>query len=289
MGLNVGAAKAFIPFPRGISQNGTGTGSGGRHVFTPLININIASIYNGSLPKRMAHCTPDMFAAVRDVVADLQGTGNALVLSDMFRSYDMQFQAHLDFVTGKKKAFSPPPGGSMHEAGRAFDLDLSKIKRMGLPAFWPVAKKHGLSPIIDTPSAGKSEAWHFDCRGSHGLVYDYYAAGHGDNFASPYAAMAASGIVSIGQNVDRLGSDPRIGYIQSGLIRLGQNVGDLDGQIGPKTNAVLATLGIEPAQDLAAIAEQIDRKLQAAFPQEFFVQGAVPDSLEPGTIPVAIA
>ena len=89
----------------------------------------------------MAKCTPDMFAAVRGVVADLQGD-NALVLSDMYRSYEMQLQAHLDFVTGKKSALSPAPGGSMHEAGRAFDLDLSQIQEMGLAAFWSVGRRN---------------------------------------------------------------------------------------------------------------------------------------------------
>lgn len=249
-------------------------------MFAPLMPIKIASIYDGDLPKRMARCSADMFSALLSITRELAGSRNALVLSDLYRSYDMQLQAHLDFKTGKKKAFSPPPGGSMHEAGRAFDLDLSRIKTMGLAAFWTVAAKRGVTPIIDTPTAGKSESWHFDIRGSHDLVYRYYAAGHGDNFASPYAAMAASGIVSTGQAVDKLGKDARTGYIQSGLIRLGQVIGDLDGQIGPKSKEKLAAVGIEPSQDLNALAEQIGQKLQAAFPAEYFAQGAMPDSLE---------
>ena len=168
-------------------------------MFAPLVSIQIASIYGGDLPQRMAKCTPDMLAGVLGVAAELNSTDNRLVLSDMYRSYDMQFQAHLDFVTGKKKAFSPPPGGSMHEAGRAFDLDLDNIQAMGLAAFWPVGKRHGLTPIIDKPISSKSEAWHFDCRGSHDLVYRYYQSKLGDNFASPYTAMAASAIVSPGK------------------------------------------------------------------------------------------
>ena len=131
-------------------------------MFTPLIPIDIDSIYGGkSLPKRMAFCTPDMYAAIFATKADLKATNNDLVLSDLFRSYDMQFQAHLDFTSGKKIAFSPPPGGSMHEAGRAFDLDLGKIKKLTLPNFWPLAATHGLSPIINAPNSKLSEAWHF--------------------------------------------------------------------------------------------------------------------------------
>jgi len=74
-------------------------------MFTPLIPIDIDSIYGGkSLPKRMAFCTPDMYAAIFATKADLKATNNDLVLSDLFRSYDMQFQAHLDFTSGKKIA-----------------------------------------------------------------------------------------------------------------------------------------------------------------------------------------
>jgi D-alanyl-D-alanine dipeptidase len=148
-------------------------------MFAPLEDIKIKSIYpSGDLPKNMARCTPDMLNALQGAAADVKTAGGELILSDLYRSYDMQLHAHLDYVTGKKKAFSPPPGGSMHEAGRAFDLDLSSLK-MKLSDFWKIAAKHQLQPIIDTPSAGALEAWHFDCRGSHGLVYDYYAAGKG--------------------------------------------------------------------------------------------------------------
>jgi hypothetical protein len=239
-------------------------------MFAPLEDIQIKSIYGGDLPKRMAHCTTDMLSAVRLVAADVKAAGGELILSDMYRSYEMQLQAHLDYVTGKKTAYSPPPGGSMHEAGRAFDLDLKALK-MKLSDFWKIAEKHRLKPVIDTPSAGANEAWHFDCRGSHDLVYKYYASGNGDNFAEPYTAMAASAIVSTGVKVDALGSDPITGFIQSGLIRLGQTIGDLDGRLGPKTRAALGALGIDPDASNDVVAGAIEKRLQAAFPEEYFV------------------
>ena len=239
-------------------------------MFAPLEEIQIKSIYGGDLPKRMAHCTADMLNAVRLAAADVKAAGGELILSDMYRSYDMQLQAHLDFVTGKKSAFSPPPGGSMHEAGRALDLDLSKLK-MKLSDFWKIADKHGLNPIIDTPSAGANEAWHFDCRGSHDLVYKYYASGKGDNFAGPYTAMAASAIVSTGVKVDALGSNPVTGFIQSGLIRLGQMIGDLDGRIGPKTRTALTALGIDPDASNDVVAAAVEKRLQVSFPDEYFI------------------
>jgi len=166
----------------------------------------------------------------------------------------------------------------MHEAGRAFDLDLGKIKKLTLPNFWPLAATHGLSPIINAPNSKLSEAWHFDCRGSHDLVHKYYTAKKGDNFKSAYTAMAASAIISIGQKVDALGDDVRPAYIQSGLVRLGKDIGDLDGRLGPKSRQSLKELGIDDTAGLDALADAIDRKLQEKFPKEFFVPGPVIDN-----------
>src|SRR4051812_20640035 len=99
---------------------------------TPLIPIEVRSIYGnkGPLPKRMALCTPDTKVAIEGVVNDLRSLGHELELSDLFRSFEMQKQANLDFVQKRKTAFSPPPGGSMHEAGRAMDISLES---MGVP------------------------------------------------------------------------------------------------------------------------------------------------------------
>jgi D-alanyl-D-alanine dipeptidase len=248
---------------------------------TPLLPITFPSIYkvNGvavPLPKRMAQCTPDMKLALARAAQAIGEKGGRLVLSDLFRSYDMQLGSHMDFKSGKKTAFSPPPGGSLHEAGRALDLDLGALK-MPLDAFWVIAKTAGLTPIIDQPNAKKSEAWHFECRGSHTLVYDYYKAGKGSNFDSPYKAMAASAIVSIGVRVDRFAERQQDAYIQSALIRLGHQLGNMDGQIGPRTRDALAAAGLEGLSGDAAIAG-LDHKLQAAFPDEFFDKTAADPS-----------
>jgi D-alanyl-D-alanine dipeptidase len=153
---------------------------------SPLVKPVIMSIYEAGgqrvlMPERMARVTPDLKRALYGIRDELKASGGKLELSDLFRSYDMQLQAHLDYTSKKKKAYSPPPGGSMHEAGRAFDLDLARIK-VTLAAFWEIAKRWGVVPIIDKPSTRISECWHFECRGSHQLVRDYYAAGKGTNF-----------------------------------------------------------------------------------------------------------
>jgi hypothetical protein len=241
---------------------------------TPLNDIAILSIYKNAagaralLPKKMARCTPDMQKAIQEASAALEAKGGHLYLSDLFRSYDMQFQSHMDWVNKKKKAFSPAPGGSLHEAGRAFDLDLESMK-IKLADFWEIAKAVGLSPIIDKPTAGVSESWHFDCRGSHQVVYDYYRSGQGTNFAKPYAAMAASAILSIGVKVDKFGQNQAAAAIQSGLIRLGQNIGNIDGSIGKRTKDALEAVGVAFSTDLQAVRDALEEPLRKKFPGEY--------------------
>ncbi|WP_461149821.1 M15 family metallopeptidase domain-containing protein [Spirosoma pulveris] len=240
---------------------------------SPLIPIDIISIYTNKLgdrlplPMRMAKCTPDTHRAIFNIATELAQKGGKLILSDLFRSYDMQSQSHNDFISGKKKAFSPPPGGSFHEAGRGFDLDLGALK-IPLADFWKIAAGHGVVPIIKQPKASLSEAWHFDCRGSHQLVYDYYESGKADNF-KPYKAAAASAILSIGIQVDDF-DDQRQAAIQSCLIRLGKVIGNIDGHIGKKSRQALVELGIPV--DMGNIPEillQVEDLVQQKFPTEF--------------------
>jgi hypothetical protein len=241
---------------------------------TPLIPIDIISSYKNRLgdhlplPARMALCTPDTHTAIFSIATELAKQGGRLVLSDLFRSYDMQAQSHQDFVAGRKKAFSPPPGGSFHEAGRAFDLDLDAIK-ISLADFWAIAAKYGVFPIVAQPKTNQSEAWHFDCRGSHQLVYKYYAAGKGTNF-KPYNAAAASGILSIGIHVDAFGDNQKQALIQSCLIRLDKTIGNIDGQIGKKSQLALEELGIVfDLNNIDGMLVQAENLIQHQFPNEF--------------------
>ena len=83
---------------------------------SPLIPIDILSIYKNKLgdflplPTRMAKCTPDTYSAILNIATELAQRGGKLILSDLFRSYDMQAQSHQDYAAGRKKAFSPHPG-----------------------------------------------------------------------------------------------------------------------------------------------------------------------------------
>jgi hypothetical protein len=232
-------------------------------IFTPLLPINIGSIYNGPLPHRMAQCTPDTKAAIEAVARDLNGLGFGIRLSDLFRSHDMQAQSHADFVEGRKKAFSPPPGGSLHEAGRAMDIDLSSIG-VSLPRFWEIAKAHGFTPIIDVPDPHRSESWHFDCRGSHDAVYEYVQTGKAGAMLAPYTQMAQSAILAIGVKLDVLPAG-NAAFLQSGLIRLGFDPGRIDGVHGNRTAKALDEAGA----DLADPTTWMSAALRAKFPGEY--------------------
>lgn len=239
----------------------------------PLVPVQVLSIYKVAgqqvlLPKRMAIATPDMKAAIARIGEEVADRGGRFVLSDLYRSYDMQLQAHLDYKTGKKSAFSPAPGGSMHEAGRAFDVDLDALG-VPLAAFWDLCRPLGVVPIIAQPVSGASESWHFECRGSHQKVYDYYREKLGRNFRSPAAAMAASAIVATGVRVDAFGDKLAGAQIQSALIRLGAILGNLDGDVGPRTRAALEQFNVS-ATDPAAQLRQLHEMLQEKYPDEHF-------------------
>lgn len=240
---------------------------------SPLKTIDIASIYEVpkgkkvALPSRMAHCTPDTFRAIFTIASDLQKLNGDLILSDLFRSYAMQEASHNDYKSGKKKDFSPPPGGSFHEAGRAFDLDLDAIK-VPLSQFWTIAAKYGVYPIIAQPNPSVSEAWHFDCRGSHQVIYQYYKDGKGKNFKA-YTAAAASAILSIGVHVDYFNDSQDEAAIQSCLIRLGKDIGDMDGKIGKRTQKALEEIGVLPNAKITEILAKTEDLIQQKFPGEF--------------------
>lgn len=231
---------------------------------TPLVPITIASIYkNGPLPVRMALCTPDTKLAIEGVVHDLRSLGHELRLSDLFRSYDMQKQAHLDYVEHRKKAFSPPAGSSMHEAGRAMDIDLSSIG-VPLARFWEIASARGFQPIIPKPVQGASESWHFDFPGSHKNVYQYVLSGKSGAIGKPYAHMARSAILALGVHVDAM-ADQAAAQLQAALIRLGFDPGPIDGVIASRTRAALVAAGC----DLESAAERLGIVLRERFPLEF--------------------
>ena len=217
---------------------------------SPLVSIFIRSIYEDKyglyvpLPKKQALCTPDTYHAITGLETALAKKGGKLALSDLFRTYEMQSRAYLDYIACRKKAFSPAPGGSFHEAGRAFDLDLGAI-HIPLEELWVMAAKFGITPVITKPDPGLSEAWHFERRGSHQVIYNYYNAREASRNLTPYLAAAASAIMAIGVNVHIFHTRQLEASIQSCLIRLGKDIGNMDGIVGKKTKAALKELKVK--------------------------------------------
>jgi hypothetical protein len=243
---------------------------------TPLVHIDILSCYRVKnerkpLPERMAKCTPDTYRAIMAIREKMEAKGGKLVLSDMFRSFDMQYQSNMDYESGKKKAFSPPPGGSLHESGRVIGLQLIDMK-ISLADFWIIAREFNMLPIIKKPDDSASEAWHFDHAGSHRLV-EAYAKRH--NSWNSYGEMAASAILSEGIKALKFKDRQIEANIQYSLVRLGYELGVVDGWLGKNSKAALTSAGIDPSGSHEKILEEVELLLRVKFPEEYDTQELV--------------
>jgi len=129
--------------------------------------IVIPSIYRNSsgqrvvLPKRMALLESCAAHSLNLLANHITKIGGELYLSDAYRTREMQSKAREDYTSGRKSAFSPAAGESIHEAGRAIDIDVDSL-RIELSHFWEIASLYGWRPIISTPSRKISECWHFE-------------------------------------------------------------------------------------------------------------------------------
>ena len=192
----------------------------------------------------------DMAEALKILDKIVTESGGSMYIIDLFRNWSVQEASRNQYLSGKKRAFVAPPGGSFHNAGRAVDISVKELSYSGiekddwLQKFWDQAKPLGLLPIIKIPNLGTSECWHFDFPGE-----DWKEAY--EKLSYPEVAKCAT--LDIGAwdpsedpaKVDRM-------FLQSQLIRLGHyEIGKVDGVIGSKTQRVLDQLGNPTANDLA--------------------------------------
>ena len=130
-----------------------------------------------------------------------------------------------------KDAFVAIPGKSMHNAGRAVDLNTEVMqKNLGkeyLDAFWPIATKHGFSHIIAKPTEGASESWHYDHHGDWDRVFSHLG----------YEQGALCAALDVGQ-AGAFQSDAAL--VQALLLRAGYDIGAVDGQLGKRSYTALA-------------------------------------------------
>jgi hypothetical protein len=134
------------------------------------------------LPQRMARLVEPAANALALALKEINESGGTLYCSDCYRSTEDQAKAHMDYVTHRKSAYSPPAGGSMHEAARAIDIDVGNTL-IGLAKTKVILRKYGWIGIADTGS----ECWHHDWRGVDGQ--DAYNHGGYRNMARVCIAM----------------------------------------------------------------------------------------------------
>ncbi len=129
--------------------------------------IIIPSIYKNSaghrlvLPRRMAFLNSDAADSVHALNSHMITIDANFYLSDAYRTREMQEKARNDYVAGRKKSYSPPPGESIHEAGRAMDIDVESLS-IPLSRFWEISMFYGWRPIISVPDSNRLECWHFE-------------------------------------------------------------------------------------------------------------------------------
>jgi hypothetical protein len=177
-----------------------------------LVTIAVKGIYGrpGSLlPASMARLTPDAAASLAQVEAEIERLGGCFRLSDAYRSSAMQARAHDDYIKGRKHAYSPPAGSSMHEAGRAIDLDLAALihppsvpkgsQTLNELKVRALFEAHGwtfIAPAGNPHSVDVKESWHIEFRGPFQETYDSVFK-RANVHSKAYHSMAAAAIADL--------------------------------------------------------------------------------------------
>ncbi len=194
-----------------------------------VVKVRVPAIYGRKgdpLPLRMAKLVRPAAEALRQVFEDVVREGGTLYISDMFRSAAQQQRAHEDWKSGRKTAFSPPSCNSVHEAGRAIDIDAFDTG-IGHARMRAILNRHGWVHIVDSLTG--PECWHYEFREPR---WEAYKGEHG------YAAMARAMKEEIGNTVgldraERAKGD--VQWLQAALNRLLGLDLEVDGLYGEGT------------------------------------------------------
>jgi hypothetical protein len=221
------------------SYNKSGGTGGPRANLTPLAKLGKAGV---------AH--PEMAPALKALSDAVAARGGDLRITECHRDVAVQKTARAKYdnwvnagkpapgsagwnASTMKNAFVALPGRSGHNAGRSIDVHLSELKFPGVPAdkqldvLWECALPLGWKPIIKTADEGAKEAWHFDFWGELTGVLNRLG----------YEQAALCGALLVGHG--DLQGFPAV--TQALLCRAGFDIGKIDGAIGPKSIAALAT------------------------------------------------
>jgi len=155
----------------------------------------------------------------------------------------MQMQAHWDWKTGKKVAYSPPAGRSMHNAARSIDVDVKLIEeslnptgyaKKGFDLYWEIYRDLGFTGVRENAKYAcktATEAWHQDYLG----VFTALRKVQGYKIAAIVATMDA-----IGDNYPGYTHDQIRNYrIQAYLLSFGLYKYTVDGIWGKGTEGAL--------------------------------------------------
>lgn len=216
---------------------------------------------------RAGRATADTAEALYALHEAVSAAGGDLRITDLWRSVATQQEARERYerwiFAGRPKPGSSgfdsrtmkadlvaKPGRSYHNAGRAIDVHLAALRFPGvaadrqLDALWELARPIGWTPILRSPEERVSEAWHFDYFGPWARVRARVGYEQG--------AIAAAADVGNGEPVPAY-------QVQGGLHRAGYSVGEIDGDIGPKTRAGLRASGYTgPFTDTPAMVAHVD-------------------------------
>ena len=221
--------------------------------FKGVVNVRVPGIYprGEPLPKHMAKLVQAAAEALARVYEDIVKEGGHLFISDMFRSAEMQQKAYEDYKMGRKTDYSPPACGSVHESGRAIDIDAFDTG-IGHKRVREILNRHGWVNIVKTLTG--SECWHYEFREDK---WETYKQAHG------YAAMARAMKEAIG-NVAGLEESEAIKedvkWLQASLNKLMGVSLVVDGMYGAKTKKAVKDFQKKYGLQVDGVAGPITKK-----------------------------
>jgi len=228
------------------SYNSAGQTGGPRSGLRPLARLGKAGV-----------ATADTASALKSLSDAVLAAGGDFRVTECHRDVGVQKAARAKYdawvAAGKPKpgtagfndktmkaAFVATPGRSMHNAGRAIDVDLGSIKFLNiatdkqLDRLWEIAKPIGWSPVIKSADERASEAWHFDFYGD--------VAGVLSRLGYEQAALCGAILVGHG-DLSGFGAE-----VQALLCRAGFDIGKIDGFPGARTRiGLMSALGLSDA------------------------------------------
>ncbi len=202
--------------------------------FKGVVKVQVPGVYGpkkgAPLPKRIARLVRPAAVALQKVYRDIVKDGGHLYISDMYRSAVEQQRAHANYLSGRKKVYSPPPCASVHEAARAIDIDAFDTG-IGHRRVRRILKRHGWTNIVKTLTG--AECWHYEfrqpkwqkCKNEHG-----------------YRAMARAMKEEIGNRAGlrQAGARQReLLWLQSSLNKILGTRLKVDGVYGDKTRSAV--------------------------------------------------